>query len=43
MAKGYWKPQLKSGTPYDEINSGLQKMIRRRKEREALVLAQEMF
>lgn len=43
MAKGYWKPQLESGTPYDEVNSGLQKMIRRRKEREALVLAQEMF
>lgn len=43
MAKGYWKPQLKSGTPYDEVNSGLQKMIRRGKEREALILAQEMF
>ncbi len=43
MAKGYWKPQLKSGTPYDEVNSGLQKMIRRSKEREALILAQEMF
>jgi len=43
MAKGTWKPQLKSGTPYDEVNSGLQKMIRRGKEREALILAQEMF
>jgi MgsA AAA+ ATPase C terminal len=43
MAKGNWKPQLKSGTPYDEVNSGLQKMIRRGKEREALILAQEMF
>lgn len=43
MAKGNWKPQLKSGTPFDEVNSGLQKMIRRGKEREALILAQEMF
>jgi hypothetical protein len=43
MTKGNWKPQLKSGTPYDEVNSGLQKMIRRGKEREALILAQEMF
>ncbi|MGC1170128.1 MAG: hypothetical protein WA886_14595, partial [Candidatus Acidiferrales bacterium] len=43
MAKSSWKPQLKSGTPYDEVNSGLQKMIRRGKEREALILAQEMF
>src|SRR5713101_2237789 len=43
MAKGGWKPQLKSGVPYDEIISGLQKMIRRGKEREALILAQEMF
>ncbi len=43
MAKGGWKPQLKSGVPYDEVISGLQKMIRRGKEREALILAQEMF
>jgi replication-associated recombination protein RarA len=43
MKKGYWKPQLQSGTAYDEVNSGLQKMIRRGKEREALILAQEMF
>jgi hypothetical protein len=43
MTKGNWKPQLKSGTAYDEVNSGLQKMIRRGKEREALILAQEMF
>jgi replication-associated recombination protein RarA len=43
MAKGNWKPQLKSGVAYDEVISGLQKMIRRGKEREALILAQEMF
>src|SRR5712692_5617960 len=43
MAQGNWKPQLKSGTLYDEVISGLQKMIRRGKEREALILAQEMF
>ena len=43
MAKGNWKPQLKSGTPFDEIISGLQKMIRRGREREALILAQELF
>src|SRR6266852_5104816 len=43
MTKGNWKPQLKSGTPYDEVISGLQKMIRRGKEREALILAQELF
>ena len=43
MAKGYWKPPLKRGIPYDEVNSGLQKMIRRSKEREALIVAQEMF
>jgi hypothetical protein len=43
MTKGNWKPQLKSGTAYDEVNSGLQKMIRRGKEREALILAQEML
>jgi replication-associated recombination protein RarA len=43
MSKGYWKPQMKSGSPYDEVNSGIQKMLRRGKEREALILAQEMF
>jgi len=43
MARGGWKPELKSGVPYDEVISGLQKMIRRGKEREALVLAQELF
>jgi replication-associated recombination protein RarA len=43
MTKSGWKPQLKSGVPYDEVISGLQKMIRRGKEREALILAQEMF
>jgi len=43
MAKGGWKPQLKSGTEFSEVLSGLQKMIRRGKEREALILAQEMF
>src|SRR5713226_1445147 len=43
MAKGGWKPQLKSGVAYDEVISGLQKTIRRGKEREALILAQEMF
>src|SRR5713101_4003587 len=43
MAKGGWKPQLKSGTEFSEVLSGLQKMIRRGKEREALILAQELF
>ena len=43
MAKGNWKPQLKSGAAFDEVISGIQKCIRRRMEREALVLAQEMF
>ena len=43
MAKAQWKPKLKSGVPYDEVISGLQKMIRRGKVREALVFAQEMF
>jgi hypothetical protein len=43
VPKSYWRPQLKSGAAYDEVNSGLQKMIRRGKEREALILAQEMF
>ena len=43
MARNSFKPQLKSGTDFSEVMSGLQKMIRRNKEREALVLAQEMF
>jgi putative ATPase len=43
MAKGNWKPQLKSGAAYDEVISGLQKMIRRSEERAALILAQELF
>lgn len=43
MAKGNWKPQLKSGTAFDEAISGLQKMLRRGKEREALIIAQELF
>lgn len=43
MAKGSWRPQLKSGVPFDEVISGLQKMIRRGMEREALILAQELF
>jgi replication-associated recombination protein RarA len=43
MAKGNWKPQLKSGTPFDECFSGLQKTIRRGMEREALILGQELF
>lgn len=43
MAKGNWKPQLRGGVPYDEVISGLQKMIRRDREREALILAQELF
>jgi len=43
MAKGGWKPQLKSGVAWDECISGLQKMTRRGKEREALILAQELF
>jgi hypothetical protein len=43
MARSSWKPQLKSGTEFSEVLSGLQKMIRRNKEREALILAQEMF
>lgn len=43
MAKSTWRPQLKSGVSYDEVISGLQKMIRRGKEREALILAQELF
>jgi replication-associated recombination protein RarA len=43
MTRSSWKPQLKSGTDFSEVLSGLQKMIRRNKEREALILAQEMF
>ncbi len=43
MTKSGWKPQLKSGAEFSEVLSGLQKMIRRGKEREALILAQEMF
>ena len=43
MDRGYYKLETKSGLPYDEVISGLQKMIRRGKEREALVLAQELF
>lgn len=43
MAKSSWRPQLQSGSEYSEVVSGLQKMIRRNKEREALVLAHEMF
>src|SRR5712692_1691563 len=43
MAKGGWKPQLKSGNPFDECFSALQKTIRRGMEREALILAQELF
>src|SRR6266852_9861628 len=44
MAKGGgWKPELKSGTPWDECLSALQKTIRRGMEREALVVAQELF
>jgi putative ATPase len=43
MARNSWRPQLKSGAECSEVLSGLQKMIRRNKEREALVLAQEMF
>ena len=41
-----WPPyelRTKTELPYDEVISGLQKMIRRSKEREALVLAQELF
>lgn len=43
MAKGSWRPQLKSGVAFDEVISGIQKTIRRGMEREALILAQEMF
>ena len=35
--------RLKDGTPYDEVNSGLQKMVRRGREREALVLALGLY
>jgi hypothetical protein len=37
-----FKPKTLSGVPYDECISGIQKMIRRGKEEEALVLAQEL-
>lgn len=40
---GGWKPQLKTGTPFDECFSALQKSIRRGMEREALIVAQELF
>jgi MgsA AAA+ ATPase C terminal len=43
MAKGSWRPQLKSGVAFDEVISGIQKTIRRGMEREALILAHEMF
>jgi hypothetical protein len=38
-----FKPKTLSGVPYDECISGIQKRIRRGKEKEALVLAQELF
>jgi len=37
-----FKPKTLSGVPYDECISGLQKMIRRGKEKEALILMQEL-
>ena len=37
-----FKPRTLSGVPYDECVSGLQKMIRRGKEKEALILMQEL-
>jgi len=37
-----FKPRTLSGVPYDECISGLQKMIRRGKEKEALILMQEL-
>ena len=37
-----FKPKTLSGVPYDECISGIQKMIRRGKEREALILAREL-
>jgi hypothetical protein len=42
MAKNTFRPQLKSGLDFFEVLSGLQKMIRRSKEREALIMAQEL-
>jgi len=39
---GPFKPRTLSGVPYDECISGLQKMIRRGKEEEALMLMQEL-
>lgn len=38
-----YKPQLKDGTPYDQVVSGLQKMVRRGMEREALVMGETLF
>jgi len=38
-----YKPQLKNGLPYDQVVSALQKMVRRGREREALVLGQTLF
>lgn len=43
MPKAGWRPQLDSGAAFDEVISGIQKTIRRGMEREALILAQEMF
>ena len=40
---GPFHPKTNCGVPYDELISGIQKMIRRGKEKEALVLAQELF
>jgi hypothetical protein len=37
-----FKPKTLSGVPYDECISGIQKMIRRGKEKEALILAREL-
>ena len=39
----YYKPVLKSGIPYDQVVSGLQKMIRRGKEKEAMILGLTLF
>jgi hypothetical protein len=37
-----FRPKTLSGVPYDECISGVQKMIRRGKEKEALILMQEL-
>jgi hypothetical protein len=37
-----YKPKTLSGVPYDECIWGIQKMIRRGKEKEALILAHEL-